>query len=713
MRRLTWWGCGVIFLAAIGCETLSAQIVVADFEGTAYGDWVAAGKAFGSGPVEGTLPNQNPVSGFEGGRLVNSYVHGDGATGTLTSPPFVLSEPYLNLLVGGGGHRGKTCVNFRVGDKTVVSLTGRDSEHLDWRSIDVRSLQGEEATLEFVDEATGSWGHVLVDHIVLEAKARGEIYGVREPLSASRTLRIDQPYLLLPVKTGAPKKRVRLLADNRFIDEFEIEWAYAEPDFNVFVDLSRYVGQELVIEADIPGGEAFVLEAAALSDALSGGDGLYREKYRPQFHFSPRRGWNNDPNGLVYFQGEYHLFFQHNPYGWNWGNMHWGHAVSRDLVHWEELPIAVYPRAYGDWAFSGSAIIDWDNRSGFQTGPEPPMVIAYTSTGRGECIAYSNDRGRTFTEFSGNPVVEHDGRDPKIIWHAPTKRWVMAVYEILNEGTPEKKRTIGFYTSPDLKAWTHQSNLAGYFECPELFELPVDGNPEDTRWIVYAADNQYTIGQFDGTQFTPETDKLPGNHGNCLYAAQTFSDVPASDGRRIEIGWGRVGHKEMPFNQLMTFPTSLTLQTTPSGIRLFKEPVWELTRLQTKTQRFQDVAIAPDTDVLADVEGELLHVEAAISPGDASSIVLTLGGVPITYDAQAEVLRCMDQEAPLPALNGQIHIEVLVDRLIIEIFGNQGAVYMPIGVGALPARGTASLTATGGPATATYLQVHHLRSAWR
>ena len=148
------------------------------------------------------------------------------------------------------------------------------------------------------------------------------------------------------------------------------------------------------------------LRAVVSSDTIQGAEDLYREKHRPQFHFSSRRGWNNDSNGLVFYQGEYHLYYQHNPYGWNWGNMHWGHAVSTDLVHWQELPIALYPRQFGDWCFSGSAVVDADNTGGFKAGEQDVIVAAYTSTGRGECIAYSNDQGRTFTDYPGNPVVK-------------------------------------------------------------------------------------------------------------------------------------------------------------------------------------------------------------------------------------------------------------------------------------------------------------------
>src|SRR5262249_26639977 len=194
----------------------------------------------------------------------------------------------------------------------------------------------------------------------------------------------------------------------------------------------------------LPAGGA-ALKKIEQSDEHKASEPLYTEKLRPQFHFSSRRGWLNDPNGLVYSRGEYHLYYQHNPFGWSEGNKYWGHAVSRDLVHWQELPIAISPKSYGDWVWSGSAVVDAANTAGWRKGEESVIVAAYTSTGRGECIAYSNDGGRTFADFEGNPVVTHtkgDGRDPRLLWYGaradPSEKrdgsgvpghWVMAVYD--------------------------------------------------------------------------------------------------------------------------------------------------------------------------------------------------------------------------------------------------------------------------------------------
>src|SRR5437588_541892 len=183
-------------------------------------------------------------------------------------------------------------------------------------------------------------------------------------------------------------------------------------------DASAFKGKSLRIETVLLSGSK-ALDSIIQGDEIKGTDRLYQEKHRPQFHFTSRRGWLNDPNGLVYFEGEYHLFYQHNPYGWDWGNMHWGHAVSKDLVHWRELPVALYPRRFGDWAFSGSAVVDAANTSGLGKDSAAPLVAAFTSTGRGECIVSSTDRGRTWAELDRNPVIRHQGRESgnHQLWH--------------------------------------------------------------------------------------------------------------------------------------------------------------------------------------------------------------------------------------------------------------------------------------------------------
>ncbi|HEY3377299.1 MAG TPA: glycoside hydrolase family 32 protein, partial [Armatimonadota bacterium] len=349
--------------------------------------------------------------------------------------------------------------------------------------------------------------------------------------NGQRQLPLCGRYLIFPVKNGAAKQKVQISVDGQVQREFFIELADAQPDFWVFTDMSPWQGKTATIQvAGLPPTASGLL-AIVCADSAPGADDRYQEASRPQFHFSSRRGWLNDPNGLVYYQGEYHLFYQHNPYGVQWENMHWGHAVSPDLVHWQELPAALYPfsQAKGH-AYSGSVVVDHANSAGFGQGTAPAMIAAFTDTACGEALAYSNDCGRSWSYAPDNPVVRHEGRDPKVFWYSAGQHWVMALYDIR-----EGKHGIAFLTSADLKTWQRQSWLDGFFECPDLFPLPVSGEPHTVVWVLSGADGNYRLGDFDGKTFIPISAKLPFQYGNAYYAAQTYNEIPAEDGRRIQI----------------------------------------------------------------------------------------------------------------------------------------------------------------------------------
>jgi len=280
---------------------------------------------------------------------------------------------------------------------------------------------------------------------------------------------------------------------------------------------------------------------------VRGGE-LYKEPFRPQFHFSPAKNWMNDPNGLVYFDGEYHLFYQHNPYGDKWGHMSWGHAVSRDLLRWEHLPVALY-EANNIMIFSGSAVVDSKNTSGFGEGGKPPLVAIYTghyttNALQNQNLAYSNDRGRTWTKYKHNPVLdigEKDFRDPKVFWHEPTRRWIMTVAWPV-------QRKVRFYSSPNLKDWTHLSDFGpagstiGIWECPDLFQLPVENARIGPKWVLVVnvgsgapaggSGSQYFVGQFDGTQFTLDW-SYPRSEPDVVPEGDLVVDFEGSDYR----GW--------------------------------------------------------------------------------------------------------------------------------------------------------------------------------
>ncbi len=696
-----------LLLAAAGLSAVSEgaqDIVIADFEGTDYGDWDVAGTAFGPGPARGTLPDQMTVTGFAGRGLANSFYDGDRSIGMLTSAPFEIQRRFITFFVGGGRFPGRACVNLVVGGRIVRTVTGRNdrpggSEALIRHVWDVSELVGKIGRIQIVDQQTGPWGHITVDQIVQSEE--------RNLSDQRKEFIVGRRYLNLPVKNGASKRRMRVVVEDKLVREFEIELADGKPDFWVFLDLAPFAGKEAAIEVDALPRGSHGLDLVGQADEIRGTENLYHEELRPQFHFTSRRGWNNDSNGLVFYQGRWHLYYQHNPYGVQWGNMHWGHAVSEDLVHWTELPIALYPPQFGDWCFSGSAVVDVNDTGGFRKGDEPAIVVAYTSTGRGECIAYSNDRGRTFTEFEGNPVVRHSGRDPKVIWYGPGRHWVMALYHEV-----DGKQTIAFYTSQDLKAWEFASLIDGFFECPEIFELAVEGQPGESRWVLYAADGDYLIGAFDGRTFTPESGKHRFSHGNCFYASQTYNNVPASDGRRVQIAWGRVEMPGMPFNQMMLFPVELTLRPTTDGLRMFATPVRQIELLHERRLARESITVSPTNDPVGPVEGDLLRVRATLRPDGATKCGFVVHGTEVAFDVATGTLSCLDKKAPLSPTEGAIRLELLVDRTSIEIFADDGRVYMPMAVTGPEGDKTLRILATGGSVRVESLQIDHLRSSW-
>jgi hypothetical protein len=450
------------------------DILIADFERDTYAPWTVTGEAFGPGPARGTLPGQMQVDGFGGKQLVNSFFNGDDTTGTLTSPEFRIERKYIAFLIGGGRSEETLALQLLVDGEVVRSATGPNdrpggSEVLAQESWDVSEFAGKAAVLRIVDDAKGGWGHINVDHIVqTDTKPKGFLK------DADREFTASMRYLHIPIKNGAPKRVVTLLVDGQPAVRNDIELADGKPDWWAPMDVSAWHGKQLTLRVDKLHEDSAALRSIEQSDTLKDAANLYREPLRGQFHFSARRGWNNDPNGLVFYNGEYHLFFQHNPYGWAWGNMHWGHAVSKDLVHWEELGDKLLPDGMGPM-FSGSAVVDWKNTSGFGQDGKPPMVLFYTAAGNPtlQCLAHSTD-GRNFTKYSGNPVlaqITSGNRDPKVIWHEPSKQWVMVLYVEL-----DGVHTIHFFTSPNLKDWEFVSKTDGFFECPDFFELPVDGD---------------------------------------------------------------------------------------------------------------------------------------------------------------------------------------------------------------------------------------------
>jgi fructan beta-fructosidase len=454
-----------------------------------------------------------------------------------------------------------------------------------------------------------------------------------------------------------------------------------------------------------------------------------REAFRPQFHFTPERNWMNDPNGLVYFEGEYHLFYQYNPFANKWGHMSWGHAVSRDLLHWVELPVAL-PEEGETMIYSGSAVVDWENTSGFGRDGQPPLVAIYTGHSydpeqhtwrEDQRLAFSMDHGRTWTRFSGNPVIDlglPDFRDPKVFWHGATNRWILTV------AIPDKRK-IRLYASPDLKDWELLSEFGQsdasrdpiIWECPDMFPLEIEGEPGVQKWVLLVSTNpggpaggsgmQYFVGNFDGTRFTPDPsisaqDPMWLDYGSDFYAAVTWSDIPERDGRRILLGWmnnWNYAHDvpTSPWRGGMTVPRTLELARTDQGLRLIQKPIDELSRLRKEPPLvFSGGSLAEAAGWLAQKGNlpDLLDVEMSFSdlsdtrfsiqihtatdestaieidPGSGSLFVdRSQSGVQEFHPAFAGSSR---HKAPLHVYDGKLALRILMDASSLEIFTQKG-----------------------------------------
>lgn len=488
-------------------------------------------------------------------------------------------------------------------------------------------------------------------------------------------------------------------------------------------------------------------------------DQYMNEPLRPQYHFSPEINWMNDPNGLVYHEGEYHLFHQYNPAGNTWGHMSWGHAVSRDLTHWEHLPLAI-PEADGIMAFSGSCVVDHTNSSGLGDGKNAPMIAIYTGHGNGkqaQNLAYSHDRGRTWIPYAGNPVLDldlTDFRDPKVFWHEPTKRWVMAV-SLANE------KVIIFYESTNLTQWKELSRFgpAGVinkpnWECPDLFELPIDGEPGKTLWVLEAdmgdgsiaggSGGEYFVGTFDGRRFKTLQHAQWVDHGRDFYAPISWDNIPRQDGRRIWIGWFNNWQTSLtptsPWRSCMSIPRELSLkkiafnQEEPATYVLQQKPTAELQSL-----RFNSISL--DTDRLSwpprqitqamQISDMSFELEAQLRLGSARSIGLRIRTgenefTEVGYDRQYAGIY-VDRNhsginhhpnfagrhtSPARIINDHINLRIFVDRSTIEVFINDGEGVISDRI--FPTGETFSIEAFVGNETASIpnLALHFLKSIW-
>lgn len=411
-------------------------------------------------------------------------------------------------------------------------------------------------------------------------------------------------------------------------------------------------------------------------------DTQYQETYRNQFHYSPQAGWMNDVNGVFYQNGLYHLTFQHYPYSNEWNDMHWGYATSKDLLHWTQHNPAIVPGKNSvGMAYSGTAAIDHHNTLGLQKGNTPTVVMAFTDIKAGQSLVYSQDGGKTWIPHAKNPVMPpkpntdkiEDRRDPKIFFYEPDNKWIMSIF-VAGEG-------MEFHSSPNLIDWTYHStfNAAGFWECPDMFQLPIEGTTQK-KWVFVGAKGVYKIGDFDGETFTPKSETYELFSGIDLYGGQSFTD---NTNRRIHLAWLGMWERnpvKSTWNHAVSFPTKLTLVNTPDGLRLSRTPIKEISNLYQKTKVWPAQTLNSNKNLLADEAFGLIDLTAEfdlktaiestkISQSEAK-IHFNIANKTLSYDLKENTF----DGIPIPLSNGKLKIRLLIDKGAVEFFVNDGLV---------------------------------------
>ena len=433
---------------------------------------------------------------------------------------------------------------------------------------------------------------------------------------------------------------------------------------------------------------------------------LYHESLRPQFHFTARQwtvdrlnpgqreeGWINDLNGLIYYEGEYHLFAQ------RWAKC-WLHAVSKDLVHWTELSPAFWEETHGSGVQSGTCVIDYKNTSGLSSDPAHPAMVAFWPRfdNKSQCISYSLDRGRSWQPYAKNPYMLTPERDPKVFWYQPGGHWVMMLY-----GNSQYH----ILTSKNLLDWHDEGHpVPKSFECPDFFELPIDGGPEK-KWVLIQGNGNYSIGTFNGTEFKEESPRFPCDVGPNFYATQSWANTETGDGRRIQCAWMRgADFVDMPFSQMISFPCELSLHSTPGGLRVFRRPVREIEALQTGGLEFTQRTLHRGQRLLLAPEGQLFRVIAEFSIPEGGKVTFNIRGVPVVLTRQT----LENGHRPASIQKELTKLELLIDRTSIEAFANDGEISSTSYT--LPHGNGLSLQVEDGDITLQSLKVHDLKSAW-
>lgn len=565
---------------------------------------------------------------------------------------------------------------------------------------------------------------------------------------------VDSQFLLIPVQENQPISQIRVLADSKLAESFNISLAANKVDYMVPLDLRQFKGQNILLDVRTnsdrtgmrDGSQAAWIKDMQLSNEF---DTTNREKYRPLYHHTPAWGWMNDPNGMFYKDGVWHLYYQYNPYGSKWQNMTWGHSTSPDLVNWEAQPIAIRPNDLG-MIFSGSSVVDTNNTAGFGEGA---VIAFYTSADASQVqsMAYSTDGGITFTEYDANPVIayERESRDPNLFWDSEHNQWVLEIASALD-------KEVIFYTSPNLKDWTMASKFGhgfgcqeGVWECPDLMRLPVQGTNE-YKWVLLLNINpggpfggsacQYFVGEWNGKEFKcdngPEVTKWM-DWGKDHYATVSFANAP--DDRHTVIAWMSNWQyaNEVPttqFRSANSLPRDLSLFKAPDGeYYLASAPSPEVNALRGKAQKVnlgsigasaRNIQLPSANDGICEIEFNATvpagrSLDITLSNAQGEKVVMKLDGSAKTFSMDRAKAGLSDfsenfpavTTGPVPAADDTYEFRIFVDRSSIEAFVDGGRMVMTNLVFPTSPYTTLSLKAEGGKVKGWPMKIYPLTPA--
>ena len=481
------------------------------------------------------------------------------------------------------------------------------------------------------------------------------------------TIAIEKKYIIVPINNNAVSKKLCFYEDaegeKRLILDLDCKIDVFNPQYMAYIDMSRYAGRKFSYDT-IPHME---LKLEQRDEKKL--DGLYRENYRPLVHFTPAIGWINDPNGMIKYHGVYHMFYQYNPCGTEWGNMHWGHAVSRDLLHWEEKDIALFPDDMGTM-YSGSAIEDIHNVTGLQSGDKAPMLLFYTAAGdrnmlsmgkgRTQCLAYSNDGGETFRKYGGNPVIDHVisyNRDPKIVWVEEIKKYLIVLY--LHEDK------YGFFVSDNMINWTflQEIKIANESECPDIYRYKVANK---NYWVLIGASDKYIVGVFRGGKFVPQTQEKQLSYSPYSYAGQSFSGI--DDGRVIRVAWQKLKMPCLRVPNQMSIPMEMKLKVSDMGCFLTAYPVEELKQLYADGEVIANQTLDEPVEIKLDKAAYDLHI---VTDYDGN-MKLELFGHILQINTQDDCITFGKIKIPISSDRETVDIRIIADSCSFEVFADEG-----------------------------------------